>query len=107
MAPANEALAIARGQADPATYRVHAPAEVDVRKVREGLKLRQAEFAARFGKIDATPRAPPTDCSKSLSKNRKRSRGHSLTRSDAALLEAVQQPPRTLLKGRDGEAGAW
>jgi putative transcriptional regulator len=49
-----EGRAIARGEADPATYRVHAPAEVDVRKIRRALKLSQAEFAARFGLLAST-----------------------------------------------------
>jgi putative transcriptional regulator len=53
---AQEALAIARGEADPATYRVHVPADVDVRKIRKELKLSQAEFAAEFGLSAATIR---------------------------------------------------
>lgn len=46
---AKEATAIARGDADPATYRVHVPAEIDVKAIRAGLNLTQAEFAARYG----------------------------------------------------------
>lgn len=46
---AQQALAIARGEADPQTYRVHGPQDFDVKAVREGLGLTQAEFAARFG----------------------------------------------------------
>lgn len=46
---AREARAIARGEADPSTYRVHVPAEVDVKLIRRRLKLTQAEFARRFG----------------------------------------------------------
>jgi putative transcriptional regulator len=53
---AEDALAIARGEADPATYRVHVPADVDVRKIRKDLKLSQAEFAAEFGLSAATIR---------------------------------------------------
>jgi putative transcriptional regulator len=45
---AQEANAIARGEADPATYRVHVPASIDVRAVRRKLDMTQAEFAARF-----------------------------------------------------------
>jgi putative transcriptional regulator len=52
----NDAVAIARGEADPKTYRVHVPAEVDVRKIRTRLKLSQAEFSARFGLPVATVR---------------------------------------------------
>ena len=53
---ADEALAIARGEADPKTYRVHVPAEIDVRKIRRRLKLSQAEFASKFGLAVATVR---------------------------------------------------
>jgi putative transcriptional regulator len=56
IAAADEALAIARGEADPETYNVHVPADIDVRKIRKGLKLSQAEFAARFGLSAATVR---------------------------------------------------
>lgn len=44
-----DAVKIARGEADPKTYRVHVPHEVDVQKIRRKLKLTQAEFAARYG----------------------------------------------------------
>lgn len=44
-----EGRAIARGEADPTTYRVHVPADIDVRKIRKSLKLSQTQFAARFG----------------------------------------------------------
>jgi putative transcriptional regulator len=43
------AIAIARGEADPTTYRVHAPAEVDVKAIRRKLGMTQARFAASFG----------------------------------------------------------
>lgn len=46
---ANEALAIAKGEADLASYRLHLPADVDVKAIRKGLKLTQSEFAQRFG----------------------------------------------------------
>jgi len=45
----NDAIAIARGEADPKTYRVHVPVDVDVQKIRKKLKLTQAEFAHRYG----------------------------------------------------------
>jgi len=45
----NGALAIARGEAEPATYRIHVPDDVDVKAVRTRLGLSQAKFAARFG----------------------------------------------------------
>ena len=44
-----EARAIARGEADPATYRLHVPPEVDVKKIRRKQRLTQVEFAARYG----------------------------------------------------------
>ncbi len=46
---AKEAASIARGEADPATYRVHVPADVDVKALRRKFKLSQDEFASRFG----------------------------------------------------------
>ncbi len=44
-----EAIAIVRGEADPSTYVVHIPAEIDVKALRGRLKLSQAQFAKRFG----------------------------------------------------------
>ena len=44
-----DAIAIARGEADPATYRVHVPAEVDVKAIRQKLGMSQAAFARSFG----------------------------------------------------------
>ena len=46
---ARQALAIAKGEVDPATYKVHVPAEIDVRAIRTGLKMSQAAFAETFG----------------------------------------------------------
>lgn len=46
---AREAVAIAQGEADPATYRIHVPADIDVAAIRKGLGLTQAAFAARYG----------------------------------------------------------
>jgi putative transcriptional regulator len=53
---AREGRAIARGKLDPSTYRVHVPADIDVRKIRRSLKLSQAQFAAKFGLPAATIR---------------------------------------------------
>lgn len=53
---AREALAIAKGEADPATYTVHVPAEVDVRAIRAATGMTQAAFAAAFGFSPATLR---------------------------------------------------
>jgi putative transcriptional regulator len=46
---AKEARAIARGEMDSRTYRVHIPPEIDVKRLREKLQMTQPEFAARFG----------------------------------------------------------
>jgi putative transcriptional regulator len=46
---AKEAVAIARGEADPATYRVHVPTDIDVKGIREQLGMTQQRFAAAFG----------------------------------------------------------
>src|SRR5262245_28674424 len=53
---ADEALAIARGHADPRTYRLHVPDDVDVKGIRERLDLTQSDFAARFAIPEATLR---------------------------------------------------
>jgi putative transcriptional regulator len=53
---AKEARAIARGEADPSTYRVHVPPEIDVKSLRKSLGLTQPEFAARYGFNVATLR---------------------------------------------------
>ncbi len=44
-----DAIAIARGEANPATYQVHAPADVDVLKIRRRMGLTREEFVMRFG----------------------------------------------------------
>jgi putative transcriptional regulator len=46
---AKNARAIARGDADPSTYRVHLPVELNVQKIRKRLGLSQDAFAVRFG----------------------------------------------------------
>ncbi len=43
------AVAIGRGEADAGSYRVHVPERIDVRAIRTGLGMTQAEFAAAFG----------------------------------------------------------
>jgi putative transcriptional regulator len=48
IAAAEEALAIARGKADPSTYRVHIPAKIDTRAIRAKLKLTQRQFSERY-----------------------------------------------------------
>jgi putative transcriptional regulator len=49
IAAAKEARAIVRGEADPATYRIHVPVLVDVKSLRRRLGLSQDEFARRYG----------------------------------------------------------
>lgn len=45
---AKEAIAIARGEADPSTYRVHLPSDIDVKAIRKRKRMTQTEFAARY-----------------------------------------------------------
>ena len=53
---AKSAQAIAKGEADPKTYKVHVPAHLDVRAIRTKLKMSQNVFAARFGILPSTLR---------------------------------------------------
>ncbi|MFJ6323321.1 MULTISPECIES: helix-turn-helix domain-containing protein [unclassified Rhizobium] len=43
----NEALAVARGEAEP--YKLHVPAEIDVKAIRTRTGLSQKDFSATFG----------------------------------------------------------
>lgn len=43
----NEALAVARGEAEP--YKLHVPAEIDVKSIRVRTGLTQKDFASTFG----------------------------------------------------------
>ncbi|WMT92571.1 transcriptional regulator [Pelagibacterium sp. H642] len=43
----NEALAVARGEAEP--YKLHVPAEIDVKAIRARTGLSQKDFASTFG----------------------------------------------------------
>jgi putative transcriptional regulator len=45
----NEAIRYAKGRAPKSAYRVHVPADVDVKAIRLTLNLTQQAFAARFG----------------------------------------------------------
>jgi putative transcriptional regulator len=80
---AREARAIARGVADPETYRVHVPAEIDVRKIRRQLKLSQGEFAAKFGIPAATIR--------DWEQNRRRPEG-----AARVLLKVIKEEPEAV-----------
>lgn len=44
-----DAIAITRGEVDPASWRVHVPAAIDVRAIRRKLGMSQNQFAASFG----------------------------------------------------------
>ncbi|WP_020181055.1 helix-turn-helix domain-containing protein [Methylopila sp. M107] len=44
-----EAASIAKGEADPSTYRVHIPASVDVKAIRRRTGLTQRAFATQYG----------------------------------------------------------
>lgn len=44
-----DAVAIAEGRADPASYRAHVPEEVDVKAIRTAQGLSQEAFAFRYG----------------------------------------------------------
>jgi putative transcriptional regulator len=46
---AEEARSIVRGETAPSTYRVHVPAEVDVKATRQERGMTQAEFSVRYG----------------------------------------------------------
>lgn len=49
IAAAKEARTIARGEAKAGAYKVHVPAEIDVKSLRDQFHLSQAGFAQRFG----------------------------------------------------------
>ena len=44
-----DAAAFVEGTADLSRYRVHVPADIDVRAIRRSLKMTQEEFAGTFG----------------------------------------------------------
>jgi putative transcriptional regulator len=46
---AEEARSIVRGETAPSTYRVHVPAEVDVKATGQERGMTQAEFSVRYG----------------------------------------------------------
>ena len=45
----NDAIAIAKGKADPKSYRVHVASDVDVMRIRKDKGLTRQAFAKRFG----------------------------------------------------------
>lgn len=56
MAGVEDMKAIIEGTADPKTYRVHIPDEIDVKAIRARTGLSQDKFANRFGFKAATLR---------------------------------------------------
>lgn len=44
-----DAIAYAKGEAHPSTYKIYIPDEVDVKSIRKKTGLTQTEFAAQFG----------------------------------------------------------
>lgn len=46
---AQQALDFAQGAADTDAYRIHIPAEIDVKEIRQHLHMSQSEFAEHFG----------------------------------------------------------
>jgi putative transcriptional regulator len=49
IAAAKEGVAIARGEMDPASYRLRVPTKINVRAMRRKLGMTQEEFAIRYG----------------------------------------------------------
>ncbi|MDO9473652.1 MAG: helix-turn-helix domain-containing protein [Caulobacter sp.] len=56
MAGVGDMKAIVEGKADPKSYRVHVPAQIDVKAIRARTGLSQDRFANRFGFNAATLR---------------------------------------------------
>ncbi len=51
-----QAVAIARGEAPPTSYKVHVPSDIDVRAIRLSTGMTQERFASAFGFPVATLR---------------------------------------------------
>jgi putative transcriptional regulator len=49
LASTRQALAYATGEADASQYGVHVPATLDVRAIRQKIRMSQEEFAQHFG----------------------------------------------------------
>ncbi|HEY5412768.1 MAG TPA: helix-turn-helix domain-containing protein [Caulobacteraceae bacterium] len=52
----NDAIAIVEGRAEPGSFRVHVPDDVDVKSIRQAMGLTQNAFAAKYGFPAATVR---------------------------------------------------
>jgi putative transcriptional regulator len=80
-----EALAYAKGEADPSRYRVHIPADVDVKATREATGLTQEAFAFRYG----------FNLGRLRDLEQKRTRPDSVVR---AYLQVIQKNPKAVDK---------
>ena len=89
-----EALAYTRGESVPVrVHQVKVPAWVDVKAIRSGLGLTQAEFASRFGF--------------SLGTLRNWERGHRQPEGAArAFLTVIAREPDAVMKALSGNAAA-
>ena len=56
IASAKEARQIARGKAEPSSYRIHIPPDIDVQSIRKSLGMSQSGFASKFGIAPGTLR---------------------------------------------------
>ncbi len=52
----NDAIDIVEGRADPGSFRIHVPQDVDVKSIRQHMGLSQTAFAAKYGFPAATVR---------------------------------------------------
>ena len=52
----DEALAFARGELKPGSYRLHIPEDIDVKAIRERFEMSQSNFAAQFAIPEPTLR---------------------------------------------------
>ena len=94
---AREGVPIARGEANPSTYRLHIPAEVDVKAMRRRLGMTQEVFALRFGLTLASVRdweqsrnAPTGPVRAYLQSHRERTRSGQARASDGLSGKAPQ-----------------
>jgi putative transcriptional regulator len=88
---AREALAYARGDANPDDFRVHIPSDVDVKGIRSRLGLSQSEFAQRYGLTAARVR----DWEQGRSKPDSAARAYLIViEKDPAAVERALSPPK-------------
>jgi putative transcriptional regulator len=93
IAAVDEARAIARGEVDKKAWRIHAPADIDVKAIRRELRLSQAEFAGRYAIELATL--------KDWEQGRRRPEGPART-----LLITIKREPAAVKRALDRELAA-